>query len=53
MIGEQPFHALRYTGQRYDCGSRIGFLEANVAVALHRADTAAETRALLGRLLKG
>ena len=31
---------------------RIGFLEANVAVALHRADTAAETRALLGRLLK-
>ncbi len=52
MIGGQPFHALRYSGQRYDCGSRIGFLEANVAVALHRADTAAETRALLGRLLK-
>ena len=53
MIGEQPFHALRYAGQRYDCGSRLGFLEANVAVALHRADTAADTRALLGRLLKG
>ena len=53
MIGRQPFHALRYTGRRYDCGSRIGFLEANVAIALHRADTAAETRALLGRLLKG
>ena len=53
MIGKQPFHALHYTGRRYDCGSRIGFLEANVAVALHRADTAAETRALLGRLLKG
>jgi UTP--glucose-1-phosphate uridylyltransferase len=53
MIGNKPFHALRYAGRRYDCGSRIGFLEANVAVALHRADTAAETRALLGRLLKG
>ena len=39
MIGRKPFHALRYAGQRYDCGSRIGFLEANVAVALHRADT--------------
>ena len=52
MIGRSPFHALRYAGQRYDCGSRIGFLEANVAVALHRADTAADTRALLGRLLK-
>ncbi|MCA0320163.1 MAG: UTP--glucose-1-phosphate uridylyltransferase GalU [Proteobacteria bacterium] len=53
MIGQQPFHALRYGGQRYDCGSRIGFLEANVAVALHREDTKADTRALLGRLMKG
>jgi UTP--glucose-1-phosphate uridylyltransferase len=52
MIGNKPFHALRYSGRRYDCGSRIGFLEANVGVALHRADTAAETRAVLGRLLK-
>jgi UTP--glucose-1-phosphate uridylyltransferase len=49
----QPFHALHYAGRRYDCGSRIGFLEANVAVALHRADTATETQALLERLLKG
>jgi UTP--glucose-1-phosphate uridylyltransferase len=53
MIGSKPFHAMRYTGQRYDCGNRLGFLEANVAVALHRADTAAETRTLLGRLLRG
>ena len=52
MIGRTPFHALRYSGRRYDCGSRIGFLEANVAVALHRSDTTAETRALLERLLK-
>jgi UTP--glucose-1-phosphate uridylyltransferase len=53
MIGHKPFHALRYDGQRYDCGSRLGFLEANIAVALNRADIAGETRALLGRLLKG
>ena len=53
MIGNKPFHAMTYTGQRYDCGSRIGFLEANIGVALHRADTAAETRALLTRMLKG
>ncbi len=53
MIGNQPFHAMRYTGGRYDCGNRLGFLEANVAVALHRSDTSAETRALLERLLKG
>src|SRR5829696_5602326 len=53
MIGGKPFHAMRYSGGRYDCGNRLGFLEANVAVALSRADTAGETRALLGRLLKG
>lgn len=52
MIGISPFHALRYDGQRYDCGHRLGFLEANVAVSLHRADTAAETREMLNRLLK-
>src|SRR3954469_5483287 len=51
MIGGKPFHAMRYSGGRYGCGNRLGFLEANVAVALSRADTAAETRALLGRLL--
>ena len=53
MIGQKPFHALTYRGQRYDCGNRLGFLEANIAVALHRADTAADTRALLSRVLKG
>jgi UTP--glucose-1-phosphate uridylyltransferase len=53
MIGGAPFHALRYNGRRYDCGSCIGFLEANVAVALHRPDTAGETRSVLERLLKG
>ncbi len=52
MIGSRPFHGLRYTGRRYDCGSRMGFLEANVGVALHRADTATEARAMLSRLLK-
>ena len=49
LIGRQPFHALRYSGRRYDCGDRLGFLEANVAVALQRAGRHArrETRALL------
>jgi UTP--glucose-1-phosphate uridylyltransferase len=53
MIGDEPFHAMRYGGLRYDCGSQFGFLEANIAVALRRQDTAAETQALLTRLLKG
>lgn len=34
LIGSQPFHGLRFDGTRYDCGHRLGFLEANVAYAL-------------------
>ena len=50
MIGHAPLHALRYRGQRYDRGHRMGFLEANIAVALTREDTAGEARAMLARL---
>ena len=38
MIGEFPFHGLRFDGRRFDCGSKIGFLEASVAFALERDD---------------
>lgn len=34
LIGRQPFHALRFEGQSYDCGSRLGFIEANIAYGL-------------------
>lgn len=38
MIGEAPFHWLRFEGTRFDCGDKAGFFEANVAFALARAD---------------
>src|SRR5690606_29531340 len=34
MIGDQPFHAVTFDGQRYDCGSKTGFVEATLALAL-------------------
>ncbi len=37
LIGSQPFHGLKFDGQHYDCGSRLGFIEANIAYGL--ADT--------------
>jgi len=37
-IGHVPFHSLNFSGTRYDCGSKIGFLEANIAFALARDD---------------
>ncbi len=34
LIGKQAFHGLRFEGQHYDCGGRLGFLEANLAYML-------------------
>ncbi|MCH7794975.1 MAG: UTP--glucose-1-phosphate uridylyltransferase [Proteobacteria bacterium] len=48
-IGRVPFHGLRFEGKRFDCGSKAGFLEANIAYALQRADLAADTREILRR----
>ena len=50
MIGQQPFHAVTFDGARYDCGSKVGYIEANLAVALSRPDMADEVRAVARRL---
>jgi UTP--glucose-1-phosphate uridylyltransferase len=52
MLGKQPFHAVTFDGNRYDCGSKVGYIEANLAVALQRADMAEEVRAIAVNLLK-
>tara|TARA_B100000676_G_C18089215_1_gene857891 strand:+ start:3392 stop:4267 length:876 start_codon:yes stop_codon:yes gene_type:complete len=36
MIGQIPFHGLRFEGHRFDCGDKIGYFEANIAFALGR-----------------
>ncbi|MBY6015981.1 UTP--glucose-1-phosphate uridylyltransferase GalU [Qipengyuania gaetbuli] len=51
MIGNQPFHAVTFAGNRYDCGSKTGFVEATLALALEREDMGAEVRAIAERLL--
>ena len=48
-IGRVPFHGLRFEGTRFDCGSKAGFLEANIVFALGRADLRAEVREILRR----
>ena len=39
-IGDLPFHGLRFVGRRFDCGDKLGFLEANIAFAMERDDLA-------------
>jgi UTP--glucose-1-phosphate uridylyltransferase len=48
---KQPFYGLKFAGESFDCGSKIGFLVANVAYALDRKDIAPAMRAELKRLL--
>jgi UTP--glucose-1-phosphate uridylyltransferase len=47
----QPFYGLEFEGRSFDCGSKVGFLTANVAYALERDDIAPAMRAELKRLL--
>ena len=49
LIGHVPFHGLRYEGKRFDCGDKIGFLEAQIAFALDRP----EMRAAVQEFLRG
>ena len=49
MIGEQPFHAFRFDGARYDCGSAAGFVIANLAMALERDDVGPQVREAIAR----
>ncbi len=48
-IDRMPFHGLRFEGKRFDCGSKAGFLEANVAYALQRDDLRADMREIVKR----
>jgi len=51
MLGKQAFHAVTFAGRRFDCGSKTGFVEATLALALEREDMADEVRAIARRLL--
>lgn len=51
LMGQQSFHAYQYEGRSFDCGSKIGFLSANVAYGLARDDLAEEFREEIQALL--
>ena len=51
MIGKQAFHAVTFDGKRYDCGSKVGFVEATLALALQREDMGEEVRKIARELL--
>ena len=47
LLEQQPGYGFQFEGRTFDCGSKIGFLSANVAYALARPEIAQEFRAVL------
>jgi UTP--glucose-1-phosphate uridylyltransferase len=52
LSGKQPFYGLKFEGRTFDCGSKIGFLAANLAYALERADLGPPLREEMRRMLE-
>src|ERR1700722_10507911 len=48
----QPFYGLKFAGRSFDCGSRVGFLVANVASALPRSDLGSAVRETIEEILQ-
>ncbi|MGO1073926.1 UTP--glucose-1-phosphate uridylyltransferase [Inquilinus sp. CA228] len=51
LIGSQPFHGVRFEGDRFDCGDKVGFIAANLAYGLDRPDLSAALREAVSRYL--
>jgi UTP--glucose-1-phosphate uridylyltransferase len=49
----QPFYGVKFAGKSFDCGSKIGFLAANVAYAMERPDLGPALRAEIKGILGG
>jgi UTP--glucose-1-phosphate uridylyltransferase len=52
LLDQQSFHALEFDGVTYDCGDKLGYLRATVALALQRKDLGPQFREALKDILK-
>lgn len=50
LMQSEPVLAYRYAGQRYDCGSKLGYLKATVAMGLKHPETGKAFRDFLGQM---
>jgi UTP--glucose-1-phosphate uridylyltransferase len=51
LIGREPVYSLRYAGTRYDCGSKEGFLQATIDLALANPEITESVRAHIQHVL--
>ncbi|NDD74303.1 MAG: UTP--glucose-1-phosphate uridylyltransferase [Gammaproteobacteria bacterium] len=51
LLVEEPVYAYRFRGERYDCGNKLGYLEATVAYALAHPELGRPFRAHLKKII--
>ena len=51
MLPTQDFYGLKFKGVRYDCGDKVGLLEANIACSLRRQDLSLRVRGMVDRFV--
>jgi UTP--glucose-1-phosphate uridylyltransferase len=49
-MDDEPVYAYRFQGKRFDCGSKIGYLQANVEYALKHPEMATSFKTYLRKL---
>jgi UTP--glucose-1-phosphate uridylyltransferase len=52
LMNDEAVYAYRFAGKRYDCGSKLGYLQANVEYALAHPELSATFRSYLKKLAK-
>jgi UTP--glucose-1-phosphate uridylyltransferase len=52
LMNDEAVYAYRFTGKRFDCGSKIGYLQANVEYALAHPELASSFKAYIKKLAK-
>jgi UTP--glucose-1-phosphate uridylyltransferase len=52
LMNDEAVYAYRFAGKRFDCGSKLGYLQANVEYALAHPELATTFKAYLKKLVK-
>ena len=47
MAKDSAYYAMKFDGQRFDCGNKLGFIEATIAFALDRADLGVDVKKIV------
>jgi UTP--glucose-1-phosphate uridylyltransferase len=53
LMAEEPVHAYRFEGKRYDCGSKLGYLEATVEYGIRHPELGAQFAKYLDAFVAG